>query len=64
MAHFTSHDALEYFDVGIDIGLNFLVLFGMFVVFRTCAYLALRFIKNSDRSYIIMNYTFFFKCIV
>jgi ABC-type multidrug transport system permease subunit len=44
---FPSHDALGYFDIGIDIGLNFLVLFGMFIVFRLCAYLALRFIKNS-----------------
>jgi hypothetical protein len=44
---FISNEALAYFDIGIDIGLNFLVLFGMFVVFRTLAYLALRFIKNS-----------------
>jgi hypothetical protein len=44
---FISNEALAYFDVGISIGLNFLVLFGMFVVFRTLAYLALRFIKNS-----------------
>jgi len=44
---FLSYEALGYFDIGIDIGLNFLVLFGMFVVFRTSAYLALRFIKNS-----------------
>ncbi|CAF3701063.1 unnamed protein product [Rotaria sp. Silwood1] len=43
---FVSHEAIEFFDVGISIGLNFLVLFGMFVVFRTLAYLALRFINN------------------
>jgi hypothetical protein len=43
---FLSNEAVQYFDVGIDIGYNFLVLFGMFVVFRTFAYLALRFIKN------------------
>jgi hypothetical protein len=44
---FISNEALAYFDVGIGIGWSFLVLFGMFVVFRTLAYLALRFIKNS-----------------
>jgi hypothetical protein len=43
---FLSHEALQHFDVGIDIGLNFLVLFGMFVAFRTLAYLALRFVNN------------------
>ena len=43
---FISNDALEYFDVGINIGWNFLVLFGMFVVFRIFAYFALRFVKN------------------
>jgi ABC-type multidrug transport system permease subunit len=43
---FPSYEALEYFDIGIGIGYNFLVLFGMFVVFRLLAYLALRFIKN------------------
>ncbi|CAF2241320.1 unnamed protein product [Rotaria magnacalcarata] len=48
---FKSHEALEFFDYGISIGFNFLVLFGMFVVFRTLAYLSLRFIKNhSGRS--------------
>ncbi|CAF0837422.1 unnamed protein product [Adineta steineri] len=45
---FRGSDALRYFDIGIDIGWDFLVLFGMFVVFRTAAYLALRFTKNSD----------------
>ena len=44
---FISNEAIYAFDYGIHIGWNFLVLFGMFVVFRTCAYLALRFIKNS-----------------
>ncbi|CAF4194869.1 unnamed protein product, partial [Rotaria sordida] len=43
---FISNEAIKYFDVGISIGLNFLVLFGMFVVFRTLAYLALRFINT------------------
>ncbi|UJR21543.1 hypothetical protein I4U23_024628 [Adineta vaga] len=43
---FLSKDAIKYFDVGIDIGYNFLVLFGMFIVFRTLAYCALRFINN------------------
>jgi hypothetical protein len=45
---FFSNEALAYFDVGLSTGLNFLVLFGMFVVFRTLAYLALRFIKNHS----------------
>jgi ABC-type multidrug transport system permease subunit len=44
---FTGADALRYFDAGIDIGYNFLVLFGMFAGFRLAAYLALRFIKNT-----------------
>jgi ATP-binding cassette subfamily G (WHITE) protein 2 len=44
---FRSEEALAYFGIGIDIGFNFLVLFGMFVVFRILAYLALRFIKNQ-----------------
>ena len=43
---FLSNEVLKYFDVGIHIGYNFLVLFGMFVVFRTLAYFSLRFIKN------------------
>ncbi|CAF1372385.1 unnamed protein product, partial [Rotaria sordida] len=43
---FISNEGIKYFDVGISIGLNFLVLFGMFVVFRTLAYLALRFINT------------------
>ena len=48
---FISNDALAYFNVGLNVGFNFLVLFGMFVVFRTLAYFALRFIKNhSGRS--------------
>jgi len=47
-ATFTGDEALKYFDPGLEVGWNFLVLFGMFVVFRTCAYLALRFIKNND----------------
>jgi len=48
---FTGADALGYFDAGLDIGWNFLVLFGMFVGFRTCAYFSLRFVKsNSGRT--------------
>src|ERR1700733_5819284 len=43
---FRSNEALKYFDVGINIGFDFLVLFGMFIVFRTLAYLALRYIKT------------------
>jgi len=45
---FISNQALEYFDPRIDIGYIFLVLFGMFIVFRIAAYLALRFIKNTS----------------
>ena len=45
---FKGSDALRYFDAGIDVGFNFLVLFGMFVVFRLMAYLALRFIKSGS----------------
>ena len=44
---FVSHEAIYYFDYGIHIGWNFLVLFGMFIVFRLSAYCALRFIKNN-----------------
>ncbi|CAF1168649.1 unnamed protein product [Adineta steineri] len=45
---FVSEEALQYFDIGLSIGLNFLVLFGMFVGFRFLAYLSLRFIKNNS----------------
>ncbi len=45
---FISNQALEYFAPGIDVGYIFLVLFGIFVVFRIGAYLALRFIKNTS----------------
>jgi ABC-type multidrug transport system permease subunit len=45
---FIGADALSYFDAGIDVGYNFLVLFGAFIVFRIAAYLALRFIKNKS----------------
>jgi ABC-type transport system involved in multi-copper enzyme maturation permease subunit len=48
---FLGSDALRYFDAGIDVGYNFLVLFGMFVVFRSMAYFALRFLKiDSGRT--------------
>jgi ABC-type transport system involved in multi-copper enzyme maturation permease subunit len=45
---FTGADALEYFDAGLDVGYDFLVLFFMFILFRVGAYLSLRFIKNTD----------------
>jgi len=45
---FISNEALQYFDIGIAIQWNFLVLFGMFLAFRLCAYLALRFTKTAD----------------
>ena len=45
---FIGADALGYFDAGLDVGYDFLVLFGMFVVFRIGAYLALRFIKDTN----------------
>ena len=45
---FTGDDALNHFDIGLSIGLNFLVLFGIFVVFRVTVYLALRFKKNHE----------------
>ena len=44
---FTGNDALGYFDAGLGIGYNFLILFCMFIAFRTAAYLALRFVKSS-----------------
>jgi ABC-type multidrug transport system permease subunit len=45
---FVASEALQHFDIGIGIGWNFLVLFGMFVVFRTTAYLALRFSNTGS----------------
>jgi ABC-type multidrug transport system permease subunit len=45
---FISNEALEYFQSGIGVGYIFLVLFGMFIVFRAAAYFALRFIKNTS----------------
>ncbi|UJR07235.1 hypothetical protein I4U23_011523 [Adineta vaga] len=47
-ATFDGDQVLQYFNGGIDIGYNFLVLFGMFIFFRIAAYLALRFIKKTD----------------
>jgi len=44
---FTGADALLYFNAGLGIGYDFLVLFCMFIGFRLSAYLALRFIKDS-----------------
>ena len=43
---FLSYEVLDYFDSGLSIALNFVVLFGMFVGFRVLAYFALRFVKN------------------
>ena len=45
---FTGDDALKYFRPDLSVGLNFLVLFGMFIALRIAIYLALRFIKKSD----------------
>ncbi len=45
---FTGDDALKYFKTDLSIGLNFLVLFGMFITLRIAVYIALRFIKNHD----------------
>jgi len=45
---FIGDDALKYFKPDLSIGLNFLVLFGMLIVFRFLAYIALRFRKNRD----------------
>ncbi len=45
---FTGADALGYFDAGLGVGWDFLILFGMFVIFRLCAYLSLRFVKDSS----------------
>lgn len=44
---FVSSEALQYFDVGLRVGYNFLVLFGMFIIFRFLAYLSLRFMKTN-----------------
>jgi ABC-type multidrug transport system permease subunit len=43
---FTGDKALKYFQVDLDIGLNFIVLMGMFITFRLAVYIALRFIKH------------------
>ena len=45
---FTGAEALEKFPVDLSIGLNFLILIGIFVAFRVAAYLSLRFIKHND----------------
>lgn len=44
---FTGREALKYFEVDLNIGLNFLVLFGMFLAFQVSTYIALRYIKIS-----------------
>ncbi|CAF1311437.1 unnamed protein product [Didymodactylos carnosus] len=45
---FLGKDALAYAHVNLGIGQNFIVLFGMFIFFRTLAYLSLRFIKDKS----------------
>ncbi|CAF0946483.1 unnamed protein product [Adineta steineri] len=40
---FISNEAIEYFNLNLNVGLNFLVLFGMLIFYRTTAYIALRF---------------------
>ncbi|CAF3674611.1 unnamed protein product [Adineta steineri] len=48
---FHGSDALRYFTIGLDIGWDFLILFGMFIAFRLGAYFSLRFIRsNSGRT--------------
>jgi len=45
---FTGADALGYFNDGLAISYDFLILFFMFILFRIASYLSLRFIKNTD----------------
>jgi len=45
---FHGDDALVYLKVGVGIGQNFIVLFGMFIFFRILAYIALRFVKDKS----------------
>ena len=45
---FTGADALQYFQVDLHIGVNFVILLSMFLVFRVAAYMALRLIKHRD----------------
>ncbi|CAF1379057.1 unnamed protein product [Adineta steineri] len=40
---FISNEAIKYFNLDLNVGFNFLVLFGMFIVYRIAAYTALRF---------------------
>ncbi|CAF1055369.1 unnamed protein product [Adineta steineri] len=40
---FISNEAIKYFNLNLNVGLNFLVLFGMLIFYRTTAYIALRF---------------------
>ncbi|CAF3559641.1 unnamed protein product [Adineta steineri] len=40
---FISNEAIKYFNLDLNVGFNFLVLFGMFIVYRIAAYIALRF---------------------
>jgi hypothetical protein len=45
---FTGAAALHYFDAGLEVGYDFIILLAMFVIFRTGAYLSLRFVKSTD----------------
>ncbi|UJR13071.1 hypothetical protein I4U23_000095 [Adineta vaga] len=45
---FNNHQALQYFNVDLSVGLNFIVLFSIFILFRISAYILLRFIKHND----------------
>ncbi|CAF1214235.1 unnamed protein product [Adineta steineri] len=40
---FIGNGAIKYFNLNLNVGLNFLVLFGMFMLYRIAAYIALRF---------------------
>lgn len=45
---FTGDEALQYFQADLSVGLNFLILAGIFVAFRLAAYMSLRFVKHND----------------
>ncbi|CAF0892714.1 unnamed protein product [Adineta ricciae] len=45
---FTNHQALEIFHVNASVGINFLALFGILLLFRISAYIFLRLIKHGD----------------
>ena len=45
---FLGGDVLEYFRVDLGIGENFAILIAMIILFRICAYLSLRFVKDKS----------------